>query len=207
MPSEGSNIITAVILVLILIATWQAKLLGDDITNKGEDNGINKPESDLINKCTMKENEVLKSRNSNLNIVRKVALLFMLLISTSSFAKSPCAELKGVLPAAQVIPFKKNIARQLSSEMSTVVDVNKLQILNYFELDKWSLVYVFTGVSDEAILIYKDNIINADYVTLFSGGVSIEDDMNQWIHQQTPDIPDRLAQCFIWFATYRTDSE
>ncbi|TBR55246.1 hypothetical protein EYS06_05880 [Escherichia albertii] len=207
MPSEGSNIITAVILVLILIAARQAKLRADDITNKGEDNGINKPESDLINKFTIKEGEVLKSRNSNLNIVRKVALLFMLLISTSSFAKNPCAELKGALPAAQVIPFKKNIARQLSSEMSTVVDVNKLQILNYFELDKWSLVYVFTGVSDEAILIYKDNIINTDYVTLFSGGVSIEDDMNQWIHQQTPDIPDRLAQCFIWFATYRTDSE
>ncbi|EJM9603493.1 TPA: hypothetical protein ACN607_002891 [Escherichia albertii] len=204
---RGRNIITAVILVLILIAAWQAKLRADDITNKGEDNGINKPESDLINKFTIKEGEVLKSRNSNLNIVRKVALLFMLLISTSSFAKNPCAELKGVLPEAQVIPFKKNIARQLSSEMSTVVDVNKLQILNYFELDKWSLVYVFTDVSDEAILIYKDNIVNADYVTLFSGGVSIEDDMNQWIHQQTPDIPDRLAQCFIWFATYRTDFE
>ncbi|MCZ8701643.1 hypothetical protein OM242_13440, partial [Escherichia albertii] len=204
---RGRNIITAVILVLILIATWQAKLRADDIKNKEGDNGINKPESDLINKCTIKENEVLKSRNSNLNIVRKVALLFMLLISTSSFAKNPCAELKGALPAAQVIPLKKNIVRQLSSEMSTVVDVNKLQILNYFELDKWSLVYVFTGVSDETILIYKDNIINADYVTLFSGGVSIEDDMNQWIHQQTPDIPDRLAQCFIWFATYRTDSE
>ncbi|EOY1444561.1 hypothetical protein ACP1ZQ_001774 [Escherichia albertii] len=204
---RGPNIITAVILVLILIATWQAKLRADDIKNKEGDNGINKPESGLINKCTIKENEVLKSRNSNLNIVRKVALLFMLLISTSSFAKNPCAELKGALPAAQVIPLKKNIVRQLSSEMSTVVDVNKLQILNYFELDKWSLVYVFTGVSDETILIYKDNIINADYVTLFSGGVSIEDDMNQWIHQQTPDIPDRLAQCFIWFATYRTDSE
>ncbi|EJM1766311.1 hypothetical protein [Escherichia albertii] len=146
-------------------------------------------------------------KNNNSRLIRLVSFVLFLLMSTSLYAKNPCEGLKGDLPAAQLIPLKKNIARQLNSEMITVVDINKLQILNYFELDKWSLVYVFTGVSDEAILIYKDNIINADYVTLFSGGVSIEDDMNQWIHQQTPDIPDRLAQCFIWFATYRTDSE
>lgn len=57
---RGRNIITAVILVLILIATWQAKLRADDIKNKEGDNGINKPDSGLINKCTIKENEVLK---------------------------------------------------------------------------------------------------------------------------------------------------
>ncbi|EHR8835064.1 hypothetical protein ABJ851_002485 [Shigella flexneri] len=118
-------------------------------------------------------------KGNNSRRIRLVSFVLFLQMSTSLCAKNPCEGLKGDLLETQLIPLQKNIARQLNSEMDGVVEVNNLQILNYSVLGKWSLIYVFTGVSDEAISIYKDNIFKTDYVTLFSGGVSVEDDMNQ----------------------------
>ncbi|HBE6260961.1 hypothetical protein [Escherichia coli] len=135
--------------------------------------------------------------------IRLVSVILFLFMSTSLYAKNPCEGLKGDLPAAQLIPLKKNIARQLNSEMEQVVEVNKVEILSFDTLQEWSIVGVATGVSDDALLIYKGNITKTDYVALFGGAASINDDMIQWINQKAPGIPDKLAQCFAWGAVYR----
>lgn len=136
-------------------------------------------------------------------VIRFVSVILFLFMSDSFYAKNPCEGLKGNLPAAQLIPLKKNIARQLNSEMEQVVEVNKVQIFSFDTLQEWSIIGVVTGVSDDALLIYKGNITNTDYVALFSGAVSVDDDMIQWINQQAPGIPDKLAQCFAWGTVYR----
>ncbi|EGO8358316.1 hypothetical protein EYW98_02000 [Escherichia coli] len=141
-------------------------------------------------------------KTDNFFFIKLVSVFSLLLMSTSLHAKNPCEGLNGDLPAAQLIPLKKNIARQLNSEMEQIVEVNKIEILSFDTLHEWSVVGVATGVSDDALLIYKGNITNTDYVALFAGAVSVDDDMIKWINQQAPGIPDSLAQCFAWGAAY-----
>lgn len=97
----------------------------------------------------------------------------------------------------------ENIARQLSSEMN--IEVKNMQILSYFKEDNWSIIYAETGVSDEPLLIYNEDLLTTNYIALFSSPVRVqdEDSMKQWVKEKAPAMPYKLAQCFLWYTKYR----
>lgn len=136
-----------------------------------------------------------------LGVIRSVFFIFCLLMCDFSFAETPCTALRGSLDSAQLGLLEKNIVRQRSLQL----DVKKVDVLAFFTYQGWSIVYENDGVSDESLLIYNDDIFNTDYVVQFSGAVSIDDNMTQWIKQEAPDIPEKVAQCFSWYSTYRKD--
>ena len=91
--------------------------------------------------------------------------------------------------------------RQLNQEF----EVKKVDILAFFTYQGWSMVYENDWASDESILVYSGDILHTDHVAIFSGAVSVDDDMEQWIKESAPGIPDKLVQCFSWYSAYRTD--
>lgn len=128
-------------------------------------------------------------------------ILILLMAGNSAIASSPCSGLKTNLDVTQKNLIEKNIMRQLNQEF----EVKKVDVLAFFTYQGWSMVYENDWASDESILVYSGDILHTDYVAIFSGAVSIDDDMEQWIKESAPGIPDKLAQCFSWYSAYRTD--
>jgi hypothetical protein len=132
-----------------------------------------------------------------------ISALFTFFMCNICFAKNPCTNLAESSDKLQSHQLKENISNQLRREMN--VEVKNLEIMNFFKENNWSIIYAETQVSDEPLLIYNDDVLTSNYIALFSGAVSTQDEDNikQWITDNTPGIPYKLEECFLWFAKYR----
>jgi hypothetical protein len=113
---------------------------------------------------------------------------------------TPCDGVDRSLAESKKDGLAKAIAKQLQL---TTVDV-----LQSFKADGWSIIYVDTHVSDEAYLFYSsDPIAAAQPVTEWSGAATVFEtsEIEQWILENAPGIPKRLASCFAWHVTLNRD--
>ncbi|EAU3900493.1 hypothetical protein D9802_24100 [Salmonella enterica] len=103
------------------------------------------------------------------------------------------------LSAAQRDSLQNNIKRQLKTE--------RLNILEFFKEQNSSIVYIETYDADEAFVFYSGDEFKDDFITIWSGAAEISEEKNieKWVKDHVPYIPDRLARCFAWYTIYRHD--
>jgi hypothetical protein len=97
---------------------------------------------------------------------------------------------------------------QLANSIAKQLKLNSVDILQSFRVDGWSIIYVNTHVSDEVYLFYSGDPIAAERpVTEWSGAAMIFEtsEIEQWILDNAPGIPKRLASCFAWHVTLNRD--
>ena len=79
--------------------------------------------------------------------------------------------------------------------------MSSVDVLQSFRNDGWYIVYVDTGVSDEAFLFYEHDPLTSDYVTLWAGTAQNNEDIKNEVIKSAPGIPAKLAGCFAWYFT------
>lgn len=120
--------------------------------------------------------------------ILKCTLVFCLACGFS-FAKTPCTNMSDKLSAAQRDSLQNNIKRQLKTE--------RLNILEFFKEQNSSIVYIETYGADEAFVFYSGDEFKDDFITIWSGAAEISEEKNieKWVKDHVPYIPDRLARC------------
>ncbi|ENK3381380.1 TPA: hypothetical protein RY435_004545 [Escherichia albertii] len=129
-------------------------------------------------------------------MLKYVFALCCYLFCTFLFAKTPCDELRGKLDATQMISVKENIARHSSENL----DAKKINIIDYFTYNGWSVIHEDDGVSDKSLLIYDGDIFNDGYIAAFSGVAKNETEMTRWVVNYAPGMHGKLILCFSWYA-------
>ena len=81
--------------------------------------------------------------------------------------------------------------------------MSSVDVLQSFQLGRWSIVYVDTHESDSAFLFYSNDPRTSHYVTLWSGSAqnNEEQSIEDWAVKNAPGIPPKLAKCFAWHVT------
>lgn len=127
-------------------------------------------------------------------------ILVPVLIATSSVAfSSPCDGVDRQLDKERKVELEPVIAKQLQA--------SKVDVLQSFRMDNWSVIYVDTHEADEAFLFYAGDPLTNHFITLWSGGASSteEEEIKQWVIKNAAGIPAGLADCFSWHVTKDRD--
>lgn len=87
------------------------------------------------------------------------------------------------------------IARQLHAQ--------KVDVLQSFRLDGWTILYVDSHEADEAFLFYSHDPLRPRYITMWSGAAARneEQSIRAWTLKNAKGIPPKLASCFAWYVT------
>lgn len=96
----------------------------------------------------------------------------------------------------------------LASSIAKQLEVKAVDLLQTYSYAGWTIVYVDTHVSDEPYLFYSGDPIQAKHpVTLWSGAATIFEtsEIEQWVLQNAPGIPKKLASCFAWHVSLNRD--
>lgn len=130
--------------------------------------------------------------------VFKCVLLFFLTCAFS-FAKTPCTNMSDKLSTIQISSLQNNIKRQLKIE--------RLNILELFKEQNFSIAYIETYDADEAFVFYSGDKFKNDFIIMWSGAAekSEEKNIEKWAKDNVPGIPVGLARCFAWYTIYRHD--
>lgn len=130
-----------------------------------------------------------------------LAFIFMpVLVAISSVAfASPCDGVDRQLDKERKIALEPVIAKQLQA--------TKVDVLQSFRMDSWSIIYVDTHEADEASLFYNGDPLTNHFITLWSGGASSteEEEIKNWVMKNAPGVPTGLAGCFAWHVTNDRD--
>jgi hypothetical protein len=128
-----------------------------------------------------------------------IAIAMLAGLATGAGATTPCSGVDRSLTQAQKPVLASAAARQMG--------LSKVELLESFHLDAWRILYVSTGVSDNAFLFYGQDPTKHKYVTLWAGAAmaSEEDSINSWVVKNAPGIPAKLAACFAWHVTKDRD--
>jgi len=130
----------------------------------------------------------------------------VLILGMSGMAANPCPEIDRSLDekfAAEIAPsLAKQLQKEFQKNLHKSLDV-KVKVLKSFKFEKWTILYVSTGVSDEAYLFFSGDPRNSNYVTSWSGMAEKEDakSLKNWVLKNAPGIPQRFAEFFVWYVT------
>lgn len=133
----------------------------------------------------------------------RVFLVFLLVSAligkTSGVYASPCDGVNRQLDKERKSLLEPVIAKQLQA--------SKVDVLQSFRMDNWSVIYVDTHEADEAFLFYAGDPLTNHFITLWSGGASSseEQSIKQWVIKNAAGIPTGLADCFAWHVTKDRD--
>jgi len=91
------------------------------------------------------------------------------------------------------------IAKQLHAQ--------KVDVLQAFRFDGWTILYVDSHEADEAFLFYSHDPLHNRFVTIWSGAAATneEQSIRAWTLKNAPGIPPKLASCFAWHVTSDRD--
>jgi hypothetical protein len=94
---------------------------------------------------------------------------------------------------------KASLAPQIANQLQ----VKAVDILDSFQGQGWTIVYVETHQSDETYVFYSRDPMQSSYVTLWSGAARIDEErtIKAWVVKNAPGIPAKLAGCFAWHVT------
>jgi len=133
-------------------------------------------------------------------LVQSVVLfLFMGIATQPAWPASPCDNVDRNLTYGSKAALAPVIAKQLHTK--------KIDVLQAFRFDGWTILYVNTHYSDETFLFYPHDPLHTRYVTMWSGAARIDEtqNMTDWTLKSAPGIPPKLAGCFAWHVTKDRD--
>ena len=119
------------------------------------------------------------------------------MIAASCAIASPCDRVAKTLTLAQRAGLSAAVAGQLQATSA--------KNLRIYQLGNWRLVYVDAPGADEAILFFRGDPLNRQYVALWSGegAKTKQSELRSWARMNAPGIPETLAKCFAWTADSR----
>jgi len=109
---------------------------------------------------------------------------------------NPCRLVDRKLTAKQRALLEAAIAKQQK--------LKKVSVFATFRSYGWSIVFSDAGNSDSSYFFYSRNpVTGAEPVTAWAGGATIFEttEIAEWVKQNAPGIPLRLADCFAWQVT------
>ena len=126
-------------------------------------------------------------------------LLATLILLTATARAQPCSGINRQLDNERKAVLAPAIANQLQA---SAVDV-----LQLFKMGNWSIIYVDTHDADEVFLFYAADPLTSHYTTLWSGAAAKNEEskIRNWVINNAPGIPNRLAGCFAWHVTRDRD--
>ena len=98
--------------------------------------------------------------------------------------------------------------KELASAILKQEGLERVNVLQSYKSDGWTILYVNTYISDEPYLFYSgDPIMAKRPITAWSGAATVFEtsEIRDWVLKNTPGIPDRLASCFAWHVTLNRD--
>lgn len=98
--------------------------------------------------------------------------------------------------------------KELASVIAKQERLESVDVIQLFEADGWTIVYVNTHVSDEPYLFYSGDPVTAKRaVTAWSGAAFIFEtsEIKEWVLKNAPGISTKLASCFAWHVTLNRD--
>jgi len=101
----------------------------------------------------------------------------------------------------RALPRKR--AEALGPSVAKQLGTKKADISQSFRFGGWSILYVSTGVADDAYVFYSGDPMRKKFVTLW-GGAALENEekaIRVWTLKNAPGIPLTLARCFAWHVT------
>jgi hypothetical protein len=130
-------------------------------------------------------------------LVQWVLLLLAVGFAIPRFAwsASPCDGVDRGLTDKSKAEWAPVIAKQLHAQ--------KVDVLQSFRFEDWSIIYVDTHESDNAFLFYSHGPLRSHYVTVW-GGAAMKDEeqsIKVWALKNAPGISQKLAGCFAWYVT------
>lgn len=108
----------------------------------------------------------------------------------------PCVGVDRSLTSRRKAQLQVAIAKE--RRMKTV------QVFDSFKSEGWFIIFTDASVGDEPYLFYSDDPVNGSHpITAWSGAATIFEtsEMEQWVKENAPRIPARLASCFAWHVT------
>jgi hypothetical protein len=86
-------------------------------------------------------------------------------------------------------------------EIAKQLLTRKVDVLQSFRFNGWSIIYVDSHDADESFLFYSGDPIHSRYITEWSGAAAFneEQSIRAWTLKNAPGIPPRLASCFAWY--------
>lgn len=116
--------------------------------------------------------------------------------SVSWVNATPCEGVNRRLTARQQVQLETAIAKQQK--------LKKVTVFASFKSDGWFVVFSDASVGDSPYFVYSSNPTKgAKPTTAWSGAATIFEtsEVAEWVKQNAPGIPERLANCFAWHVT------
>jgi hypothetical protein len=116
-----------------------------------------------------------------------------------AWSQSPCDNVDRSLTDNSKVALAPVIARQLRAK--------KVDVLQSFRFDGWTILYVNSYDSDETFLFYPHDPLHTRYITMWSGAAAWneEQSIKNWTLKNAPGIPPKLASCFARHVTNDRD--
>jgi len=133
-------------------------------------------------------------------LVRNVVLsLIMSFLTQPAWSVSPCDNVDRSLTDTSKTVLAPVIASQLHAK--------KVDVLQSYRFDGWTILYVNSHDSDETFLFYSHDPLHTRYITMWGGAAAWneEQSIRKWTLKNAPGIPPKLASCFAWHVTNDRD--
>jgi hypothetical protein len=134
------------------------------------------------------------------NLVQGIFLLsFIGFAIQPAWSASPCGKVDRSLTDSSKAALAPVIARQIHSQ--------RVDVLQAFRLESWTIIYVDSHDADESFLFYSHDPLHNRYITRWSGAAAFneEQSIRTWTIKNAPGIPPNLASCFAWHVTNDRD--
>jgi hypothetical protein len=136
--------------------------------------------------------------------MRKITQRFLLVLvigvaTQPAWSASPCDNVDRSLTDNSKAVLAPVIAMQLHSQ--------KVDVLQAFRFEGWTIIYVDSHDSDETYLFYSHDPLHNRYITRWGGAAESneEQSIRNWTLKNAPGIPPKLASCFAWHVTNDPD--
>lgn len=128
-------------------------------------------------------------------LVQSIALLLIGFATRPVSAVSPCDNVDRSLTKNSKAALAPAIARQLGSK--------RVDVLQSFRFEGWTILYVDSHDADEAFLFYAHDPLHSRYITVWGGAAAWNEErsIRAWTLKNAPGIPPKLAGCFAWHVT------
>lgn len=83
-----------------------------------------------------------------------------------------------------------------------------VKVFESFNSDGWFILFTDASEGDEPYMFYSNDPVDGGHpVTLWSGAATIFEtsEVEQWVKENAPGIPARVASCFAWHVTLSSE--
>jgi hypothetical protein len=139
----------------------------------------------------------------------KLLTLSVLYVAAQAAFANPCRGVDRSLSERQKASFapvlEKHMRAEFDQRLSTLIDVERKDVLSLFRAQGWYIVYVDNHATDTPYLFYSTDPTKASrYAGAWAGGAAADEgpEIQAWEEKEMPGIPKILAKCFAWYVTH-----